>query len=41
MGSLRITDSGIRLEGTADFVGALHAQTISADQVCKDAHNNL
>lgn len=33
MGSLRITDNGLRLEGTADFIGPLYAETISADQV--------
>ena len=33
MGNLRILASGIRLEGTAEFLGPLYARNISADQV--------
>ena len=33
MGSLRITDTGIRLEGAAEFLGPLYAQSIEADSV--------
>ena len=33
MGNLRITDSGLRLEGRAEFIGPLYAQNITSDQV--------
>lgn len=33
MGNLRITESGIRLQGRAEFTDTLYAQTIAADQV--------
>lgn len=33
MGNLEITESGIRLDGPAEFVGPLYVQNISADQV--------
>lgn len=32
MGNLRITDSGLRLEGRAEFLGPLYAESISSDQ---------
>lgn len=38
MGNLRILESGIRLEGTAQFLGPLFAQNISADQVRVQQH---
>ena len=31
--NLRVTDSGLRLEGRAEFVGPLYAQNITSDQV--------
>ena len=33
MGNLRITESGVRLQGRAEFTDTLYAQTIAADQV--------
>ncbi len=33
MGKLRVTDDGLRLEGRAEFIDPLYAQTITADQV--------
>ena len=35
MGSLRITDTGIRVEGQSDFIGPLYADSISTDEVQK------
>ncbi len=38
MGSLRLTDNGIRVEGQADFTGPLFANSISADQVRRQSY---
>ncbi len=38
MGSLRLTDNGIRVEGQADFIGPLFANSISTDQVRRQSY---
>ena len=39
MGNLDISDSGIRLDGSAEFIGPLYAETISTDQVLNNVQN--
>ena len=35
MGKLRITESGLQLQGVAEFTDTLYAHTVASEQVCK------